>query len=179
MLGSQVRLIVTNEIDLHKYLFLFGTKTAIVQGRLSVSFSSQLTNNNPQYARPYGSGSNYYYDAIEVIVLWSGSITFTSSSTKDLFGYIYDTTFDPFYPLVNLLDFDDDSADGYEEFKIQIRLRPSQLYILVVTTYDPNVKGAYQIKIAGANGNIQFNKITSSFVQSLIISPSRTFSFAS
>jgi hypothetical protein len=101
---------------------------------------------------------NYYYEAIQVNVITSGSYTFSSNSSFHTYGYLYTDHFHPFNPSENLL-----SRDGVgcynNQFKLVAPLQSNATYVLVVTTSDPSVTGEFSIIVLGMN-NITFNRIS-------------------
>jgi hypothetical protein len=62
----------------------------------------------------------------------------------DTYGYIYENSFDPTSPFVNLIKSNDDNNRA-GQFKLNIDLQTGTEYILVVTTYNANVTGAFTI----------------------------------
>ena len=117
------------------------------------NYSNVLTTNSPRFVRPNAtSGSSYYYQAIQVIVYTLATYTFRSNDASggqlDLYGCLYDLSFDPYNPGRNLLVCDDDSAGGYQ-FLINRFLQTSRIYILVVTTYRNGDTGYYTINAVG------------------------------
>ena len=117
------------------------------------NYSNVLTTNSPRFVRPNAtSGSSYYYQAIQVTVYTLATYTFRSNDASggqlDLYGCLYDLSFDPYNPGQNLLVCDDDSAGGYQ-FLINRFLQTSRIYILVVTTYRSGDTGYYTINAVG------------------------------
>ena len=125
---------------------------------MSSSYSSTLTGNSQRYDRSGGGAwLFYYFEAIEVNVSIPGNFAFTSSSSIDPYGYFYNGTFDPYYPLSNLLQSNDDGA-GNLQFRINIYLANTGSYVLVATTYQPNMQGAFSITGSSA-GSVIFTKL--------------------
>jgi len=119
-------------------------------------YSSALTENHQMYPRLSSDESNYYYEAIEVNVVEAGVYIFASNSIVPLFGYIYNSSFDHFRPYQNLLVGDGKGCD--QQFKLRIYLQVSTTYVLVVTTFSPNVTGAFSIIASGPN-HVSLNRI--------------------
>ncbi|CAF3307193.1 unnamed protein product [Rotaria socialis] len=111
------------------------------------SISTNLTENHA-YSRYQGVGSNYYYDTIQVAPTINGTYTFMTASTIDTYGYMYENSFLPAFPNVNLLASDDSSA-GNGQFALILLLQPTDSYYLVITTYLPNVTGSYTLLASG------------------------------
>jgi hypothetical protein len=66
----------------------------------------------------------------------------------NIYGYLYDYSFDPTYPFQNLITYDDDSA-GDQQFQISRNQQYASTYVLVVTTYSNYVIGSFSIIAVG------------------------------
>lgn len=88
----------------------------------------------------------------------TGRYSLGTNSTIDTYGYIYKNRFDPADPFVNLISEDDQSYRN-NQFKIVTSLQINITYILVVTTYSPNVTGMFTVIVIGPN-NVKFNHIS-------------------
>jgi hypothetical protein len=110
-------------------------------------YSSILTANTQTYSRQCGK-SNYYYETIQVHVQETGNYSFGSFSTIATHGYIYNNSFDPFKPTENIPSDDGVRCDDYR-FQVRVQLQVDFTYILVVTTFDPNVKGNFSVHVTG------------------------------
>jgi hypothetical protein len=94
--------------------------------------------------------SNYYYETIQVNVIETGYYRFRSSDSIDTYGYIYEDNFNPLNPFENFLLKDDNSClNG--QFRFATVLQASTTYVLVVTTFRPNVTGSFSIIVSGPN----------------------------
>ena len=135
------------------------------------TYTSELTKHTPVYPRVCGQG-NYHYETFQINVRQDGSYTFDTNSTIELYGYIYENEFDPSYPNENLLKQSDYLLtqgnfvltqtrfnDGKFYFQVKNYLKVETVYILVVTTLDPNAIGSFTILITGPN-NITLNRIS-------------------
>jgi hypothetical protein len=91
--------------------------------------------------------SKYYYEAIQVNVNKTGSYTLGSNSIVYTYGYLYKDNFNPFQPSENLIS-ENNNIGGGGQFKFTIDLQASTTYILVVTTFDPNVQGKFSIFVS-------------------------------
>lgn len=80
----------------------------------------------------------------------NSTFTFTSSSTIDTYGILYNYPADPSYPNQNLIMSDDDS-DGGRQFRIIAALTSGSTYVLIVTTYAPAVVGSFSVRAYGAS----------------------------
>jgi hypothetical protein len=94
------------------------------------------------------SSEYYYYDAIQVDVSRAGIYLIESHSLIDIYGYIYEDSFNPSNPNWNLLSYDDDSGEN-RQFKLTIFLRPKITYILIVTTFRRNSTGTFTVNASG------------------------------
>lgn len=94
------------------------------------------------------ASSFFNYAAILINVTISGLYRITSQGLLDTYGYLYSPRFDPQCISCNLLMSDDDSAGGVQ-FELLAILQNSTLYILVVTTYDANMGGAFILNATG------------------------------
>lgn len=123
-------------------------------------YSSMLTTNTQTYSRVCGR-SNYYYETIQVNVQETGNYSFGGVSNIKTYGYIYNNSFDPFNPIENLL-----SQDGYGcgtfKFQFTVHLQVNTTYVLVVTTFSPNVQGNFSVYVVGPN-NVSLNSTSEYF----------------
>jgi len=134
--------------------FLHRIETSLVVESI---YSSALTENHQTYARTGYNEAGYYYEAIEVNVVEAGVYNFGSNSSVTQFGFIYNGSFNRFRPHQNLIVADDKSCD--QQFKLRIYLQVNTAYVLVVTTFSPNVTGEFSIIVSGPN-NVSFNHIS-------------------
>jgi hypothetical protein len=100
------------------------------------------------FARPSGTGANYYYQAIAATIYTSGTYSFLSRSLIDTYGYLYESSFDPSYPSLNLIVSDDDGGED-RQFRISRYLQFGRTYILVVTTHESGTTGSFSIRATG------------------------------
>ncbi|CAF0735875.1 unnamed protein product [Adineta steineri] len=111
-------------------------------------YSSALTANNQMYSRSSYNKTNYYYETIQIDVATDRFYTIASNSSIYTFGYLYNNSFDPFNPSVNLISKDyNGCADG--QFRLEVHLLVNVKYILVVTTFYPYETGAFSIIVSG------------------------------
>ncbi len=118
-------------------------------------YSSVLTADSQTYSRVCGR-TNYYYETIQVNVQETGNYRFRSLSIIKTFGYIYKDNFDPFNPVENKLSEDGYGCGNYR-FQFISHLQVNTTYVLVVTTFDPNVQGNFWVHVTGPN-NISLNR---------------------
>jgi hypothetical protein len=107
----------------------------------------------------YDFDDDYYYETILINVTKVADVTIISQSRINTYGYLYEKSFDPFNTSVNLLMEDDDKAEN-EQFKLTALLRPSTIYVLVVTSFSPSVMGRFSI-IASSTTFINLTRVSS------------------
>ncbi|CAF1227419.1 unnamed protein product [Adineta steineri] len=136
---------------------------------IQISYSSavqsnyllQLTTDSQTYSRDCRK-SNYYYQAIRLKVMETGYYALSSDSSMDTFGDIYEDDFNPLNPFENLLSQNYRSC-SYEDFKLIAYLHAKTKYILIVTTYLPDMAGNFSILTSGPN-NITVDPYSKYFV---------------
>jgi len=101
--------------------------------------------------------SNYYYEAIQVKVADTGSYRLSSNSKINLDATIYNNNFDPFNPDTNAFSKDHGSC-GDGQFKLDTTLLVNAVYILVVTTVSPNMRGHFSVFVSGSS-NVSLSHI--------------------
>ncbi|UJR12884.1 hypothetical protein I4U23_017058 [Adineta vaga] len=113
-------------------------------------YSSALMDSSPTYCREsVCSRSFYYYQAIKINILTSGSYTIASNSSMDTYGYLYNDMFNPSFPSQNLIAKSDDNAANSQFGFVQF-LQSTETYIVVVTTYTVRIMGAFSLIVNGA-----------------------------
>jgi hypothetical protein len=85
----------------------------------------------------------------------TGNYSFGSISTIETYGYIYNDSFDPFDPTKNLV-LQDGYGCGIYKFQLITYLQANTTYVLVVTTFFPNVQGNFLVHVTGPN-NVTLN----------------------
>ena len=123
---------------------------------LQTTYMSELTEQNQVYPRVCGIG-NYHYEIVHINVEQSGSYTFDTNTSILLYGYLYRNDFDPSYPNRNLLAQSNFSC-GKFHFGLAEYLELNTRYILVITTFDPNVIGSFTLFVNGPH-NVTLNRI--------------------
>ncbi len=109
------------------------------------TYSSILTTTSLVYCRTDCLSSEYYYyDAIQVDVSRAGIYLIESHSLIDIYGYIYEDSFNPSNPNWNLLSYDDDSGEN-RQFKLTIFLRNS------TGTFTVNASGPKSVIFTGTS----------------------------
>ena len=127
------------------------------------TYSSALSVNNSQvYGRGECISQNYYYEAIQINIIKSDSYTLSSNASIDTYGYLYRDYFNPFNISENLL-FENDDECYNRDFKLLAYLHSNTTYILIATTFVPNVTGSFKIFASGPD-TVIFNRM-SKFLQ--------------
>lgn len=114
---------------------------------ISAIYSGALSTSSPIFIRPNANMGFYHYQAIELEVIMSGMYSFTSNSAVDMYGCLYDYSFDS--PDLNQWLAADDDSGNDQQFYIIYQLQQFQKYILVVTTYNYSDTGSYIIRMFG------------------------------
>jgi len=148
-------------------LFREFSSLAIVWPELhEVVYSSELNMQSEVYCRDrcstadydYDFDDDYYYETILINVSKVADVTIISQSRINTYGYLYEKSFDPFNTSVNLLMEDNDNAEN-EQFILTALLRPSTIYVLVVTSFSPSVMGRFSI-IASSTSFMNLTRVS-------------------
>ncbi|CAF4988409.1 unnamed protein product, partial [Rotaria sp. Silwood1] len=123
------------------------------------SYSGVLNNTSPTFYRT-GNSNIFYFEAIKVTTNITGNYTFISNSGIDSFGYLCVNSFNPSNVASTLVALDDDSG-GNAQFSITYTLQAGTTYILIFTTYSPNVTTSFSIMALGpARLGLQYIKMS-------------------
>jgi hypothetical protein len=106
------------------------------------------TNGSSKFGITNTSISSYYYVAFEINVVVASNYSFSTESKINTYGYIYNNTFHPDNPSLNLLK-EDGNSGGNGQFKLTVFLQPWISYILVVTTSSYNATDRFLIVASG------------------------------
>lgn len=107
-----------------------------------------LNPNSPVFTRPNVFNRLSYYQAYRFTVSTSGNYSFSTNSSFDTYGVLYNNPMDPSNSSGNMITFNDDGA-GAAQFKITAPLDVSNTYVLVVTTFGDHITGAFQLITSG------------------------------
>ena len=121
-------------------------------------YASALTTATDRYSRDQCQSSNYYYQALQMKIETSGIYRFQSNSAIRMYGYLYQDTFNPFDPSLNLL-IENDHECGENQLWLNSSLLSHTTYILVATTDIPGRTGPFFIQSFGA-ANITFTRVS-------------------
>jgi hypothetical protein len=89
----------------------------------------------------------FYYKVIQVTVSTNGFYTFKSVGRNNMYGCLYQGSFNSNSPTLNLL-IDNDNSSSNQQLSFGISLQ-SINYILVATTYSQNITGSFVIVVTG------------------------------
>lgn len=108
----------------------------------------------------------------------SGYYMFSSASSFDAYGYLYEHYFNPYSSTDTSLLQDDNNCLEDNQFKITAYLQSNIIYILVVTTsyYGESVQGSFSVFVKGPNKTIM-NRM-SMYIFSCYLSNSRYFFYS-
>ncbi|CAF1441147.1 unnamed protein product [Adineta ricciae] len=105
---------------------------------IAANYLSILTQNHTTFSRTISHQSEYHYEAIEVLVDENGFYILTANSSIDLYGHLYKHYFDILNPARNLIAWHGKCCNK-DQFRFTLELLTDTKYILVVTTYNPNM----------------------------------------
>jgi hypothetical protein len=106
------------------------------------------TNDSAKFGIINTSTSDYHYAAFEISVVVASNYSFSTESNINTYGYMYNHTFQPDNPSLNLLT-EDGNVGENGQFKLTVFLHPWTSYILVVTTSSPNATDRFLIVASG------------------------------
>ena len=116
---------------------------------------SILTENSPTYMEKC-EGPIYYYESIRMNVSKQGYYEFIINHTMGINIRIYNNSFNPLNPQLNLIfNFHEQCTVG--QIKSIINLKNDQIYNLVVTTMSPNITSSYSVVLIGPS-HVNFNQ---------------------
>jgi hypothetical protein len=117
-------------------------------------------NNPPTSLHSDGLASADPYDVFSFTVDASGSYSFTSTSSYDNYGFLYQGSFNPTAQFTNVIIGDDDSAGGSGNYGFTMNLSTGTNYFLVSTGFHDSDFGAFTTTIDGL-GNVSGGAATS------------------
>ena len=120
----------------------------LVSTTLSSVYSSQWTPGSPKFSRLNDSAPEFNYQRIQLNLTTPGLYTFRTRSNLHTCGLLYRKRFYSTTPWRNLVT-SDDGASEFGQFEFRSRLRLNVTYLLIATTFDPNVRGGFDVIIDG------------------------------
>ncbi len=88
----------------------------------------------------------------------TGCYSIVSKSNVNTFGHLNKDYFNPLNPNFNLFIQDSDNINN-TQFEFITQLQVNTTYVLIVTTYFPNVTGNFSISVSGSH-NVSLNRIS-------------------
>ena len=128
--------------------FLHSYHVDTPSARVESTYSSSLTSTSDTYSRKQEACAYYFYEALKIGVTTGGHYSIRSNSSVDMYGYIYNGTFEASEVSRNLMAQDDDRC-GKNQFGMQLFLLSNTAYILVATTANAGVTGSFTIIVSG------------------------------
>lgn len=123
---------------------------------VQATYTSELTKDTQVYPRVCANG-NYHYETLQIKVEYSSSYSFDSRSNIGLYGLIYENDFDPVNLTRNLIA--ESNTACLNRFGLAAYLHSNAIYILLVTTFEPNQRDPFTVLISGAN-NVSVKQIS-------------------
>ncbi|UJR07257.1 hypothetical protein I4U23_011545 [Adineta vaga] len=127
------------------------------QSNVISNYTGSLSSTDGLYTRPGSNQYGHYYEALQLYVQTSGYYDLSSISNIDTHGYLYNGSFNPSNPQLNLITYNDDGSSN-SQFKIPVYLEAGHPYVLVVTTHRPGITGPFSV-IADGPDNVYFYPI--------------------
>ncbi|CAF1592431.1 unnamed protein product [Adineta ricciae] len=134
-------------LDFQMFLFFHLDDVPLLPQAL---YSSILTENHAMYSRTLFPHPRYHLEVIKVFVNKTDFYILTATSSVDLYGHLYKHHFDRYNPTHNLIAWHGQCCNQ-DQFRFTVELVVNTTYILVVTTYNPNVTGPFSVTILGSN----------------------------
>ncbi|CAF1600222.1 unnamed protein product [Adineta ricciae] len=160
--SHQLLLPVRITFDIYKNMFVINDRDQILKFDwqkdscknvpllIAANYSSILTQNHTKFSRTIFHQSEYHYETIEVLVDENGFYILTANSSIDLYGQLYKHYFDILNPVHNLIAWHGKCCNK-DQFRFTLELLTDTKYILVVTTYNPNMTGPFSVTVFGPN----------------------------
>ncbi|UJR34563.1 hypothetical protein I4U23_027339 [Adineta vaga] len=116
-------------------------------------YVARISSYNSTFIRYNGVKRDYYFHAIAVNVYRNGSYNFTSQSSFDMYGSFHYFPTDSTNLSKSLIS---DDYDNNHRFQINVDLQSQKTYVLIVSTYYPNVTGFFRVRVEGPT-NVQLD----------------------
>ena len=131
-------------------------------------YSNALTNLSSSFIRLGQSTNNYYYQSIQILVDRSDIYSITIDSSASLYAYLYNNSFDSNNPSTNLITSDFNQFNN-RNFTFSTNLNTGVVYILVITTINPNITGSFRVIVSGRGNSILIPSTTTTTTSGFII----------
>ena len=114
------------------------------------NYSSELNNKSPKHTSFNCRPLDHYYEALEINVNTSGFYMFSSESSFNTIGYLYEHEFNPYDSIDNSLAQSDDYCYN-GQLRIIAYLKFNITYTLIVTTsyVSANQQGPFSVFVKG------------------------------
>ena len=116
------------------------------------NYSSELNNKSSKHTSFNCRPLDHYYEAFEINVNTSGFYIFSTESSLNVFGYLYEYEFNPYDSIDNSLTQSDDFCYN-GQLKIIAYLKSNITYTLIITTQYAyvNQQGPFALFVKGPN----------------------------
>jgi len=117
---------------------------------VQLNYSSELNNKSSKHTSFNCRQLDHYYEALEINVNTSGFYLFSTESSFNTSGYLYEHEFNPYDSIDNSLARSDDSCDD-NQLRIIAYLKFNITYILIITTHYayPDQQGPFSLFVKG------------------------------
>ena len=114
------------------------------------SYSSELNNKSSKHTSFNCRPLDHYYEALEINVNTSGFYMFSTESSLNTIGYLYEHEFNPYDSIDNSLARSHDFCDD-NQLRITAYLKLNITYILIITTdyAYANEQGPFSVFVKG------------------------------
>jgi hypothetical protein len=130
-------------------MYVFSVLCAGNPSIVQSNYSSAVASTRPICCRGGSfSLSLNFFEAININVTTTGYYDMRSRSTMKSYGYLYDNSFDPIFPGLNLLKANENNRRT-QLFLLSMLLQAGTSYILVATTDEPYATGTFSILATG------------------------------
>ncbi len=147
--------------NLNSFVF-YQIDTPSIPSVIQTSYSSALTKNNPMHLlRDICTSLIFYYEAIELKVVQSGTYSFVVNGISFSCVEIYIDKFNPFNPYENPRSYVIGSWFSIN-LKLVADIQANTTYVLVVSTFSPSVRTDFSVIVYGPK-NVTLNHLSEYF----------------
>jgi hypothetical protein len=141
-----------------KFIPLFFTLSLFAQ--VETQFEAILDGSLSFFRPNWNQEGEFFYSLIEIQPSESGLYDILNPSsnltlTNDPYVYLYEESFDPQNPSINLIAQDDDSGGGLLFRLNDIEMFNTITYFMVATSYQPSATGTFDIIVSGV-GSVEY-----------------------